>query len=732
MRRTAAAVLVTAVTGLSAVAGTLAPASADTGPTPSAGPEAPLQVVVTQLLPRALAAHGAVEVSGYLRNVGPTPVSSISVRLRVGERVRYRGELHDADTDRPVTFTRLTERPAPAVLAPGQTVPFDLRSDADALGLDQTGVYPVDIEARGDVGDGSTEALGLAPTWIPYFTSAPRPLRVAVVWPLVDRPHQAVGSQLLDDDLATAFARSGRLGQLLAGARGAETRDCGRPARRADGKLDPAPTRCDPVPVTYAVDPDLLVAASTMTRPYKVERDGKKVAGTGTAAARAWLDSLKQGATTGDVLALPFADPDVTPLAGTAGGRDDLARAILLGRSTVTNVLGTAPVMGVAYPPPGTVSKAALDALAHGGARSFVLDTSAFGQPDSEPSSTPGARTVLATSDTADTLTGLVPDEVLSGLVTGPGTYGPRLAEQRFLAETAVIAAEAPSRTTRTLLLAPDRRGTASAAAATAALRDLGRVPWLCPVSLAAVAAGTEQCAGSPDPGPSDPREALRTDPSGQLSPDYLRGVAADRDVVGQLTDAVLSDSPDPAVSDAVAAIKERLRQAVARAESSAWRDDPAAARDSADALHSEVVGLRDRLVVRGGRALLTSAKGTLQVSVENTLPVPVQIRVLFSSNTPTLPATETGLLDVAPGHAIPAGVKALAQRSGQFVVFAQIVDRNGKPFGPDAEVIVRSTRFGRLALAVTLGGFGVLLVAAGVQVARRALRRPRDASAGP
>ncbi|MGZ6793282.1 MAG: hypothetical protein ACXVFV_10055, partial [Mycobacteriales bacterium] len=608
MRRTAAAVL---LAGLAAAAAAGSPARADPGPTPSAGPEAPLQVVVTQLLPRALARHGAVEVIGYLRNVGTTPVSSVSVRLRVGERITLRGELHNADTDRPQTYTRVTAHPPVDALAPGRTVPFDLRSDADALGLDATGVYPVDVEARGDVGDGSVEALGLAPTWIPFFTSQPRPLRVAVVWPLVDRPHQATGSQLLDDDLATSLAPTGRLGQLLAGGRGAEVRDCGRPARRADSKADPAPTRCDPVPVTYAVDPDLLVAARTMSSPYKVEVDGKKVDGTGTAVARGWLDSLKQGAAAGAVLALPFADPDVTPLAGTGGGRDDLARAVLLGRSTVTNVLGTTPVAGVAYPPPGTVSKAALDALAHGGARSFVLDASAFGQPDNEPSSTPGARTDVATSDTADTLTGLVSDDVLSDLVTGSGTYGPRLAEQRFLAETAVIAAEAPSRTTRTLLLAPDRRGTASAAAATAALRDLGRVPWLCPVALAAVAAGTESCPGSPDPGTSDPREALRTDTSGQLSPTYLAGVAADRDVVGQLTDAVLSDQQDPAVSDAVAQIKERLRQGVARAESSAWRDDPGAARDSAAALHSEVLQLRDRLVVRGGRALLTSAKGT-------------------------------------------------------------------------------------------------------------------------
>jgi hypothetical protein len=68
----------------------------------------------------------------------------------------------------------------------------------------------------------------------------------------------------------------------------------------------------------------------------------------------------------------------------------------------------------------------------------------------------------------------------------------------------------------------------------------------------------------------------------------------------------------------------------------------------------------------------------------------------------------------------VQASVRAQAQRSGQFVVFARLVDRNGVPFGPESEIIVRSTRFGRLALAVTVAAFGVLLAAAGYRVARR------------
>jgi hypothetical protein len=56
--------------------------------------------------------------------------------------------------------------------------------------------------------------------------------------------------------------------------------------------------------------------------------------------------------------------------------------------------------------------------------------------------------------------------------------------------------------------------------------------------------------------------------------------------------------------------------------------------------------------------------------------------------------------------------------------VTAQLVDRNGRNFGLPKDLVVRSTQYGRVALAVTGIGAGVLLAAAGVRIVRRALRR--------
>lgn len=709
MRRARAVLAASSAVGLAialpAVAG---------GPSPTPDPEAPITVFLQQILPRSPQPGGVVEVLGTLRNVGSRPVTDLRVRLQVGQLVSTRSALEAADQDRPPTYLRVSVQPRLTELAPGQSTSFDVRTTVATLQLSHLGVFPLDVVARGNAGDG-IDSLGLSPTWLPFFgDGTPRPTRVAVLWPLVDRPHLRPDGTFVDDALAPALAPTGRLGRLLDAARTALVPACGPRAFGPDGRAQAAPTRCLPVPVTLAVDPDLLDTAELMTSPYTVG----KSKGSGTPAVSGWLQALRSVATPERVLGLPYADPDVSAVAQDPRTKDDVGNASALGSEVVTRVLGTPGIAGVAWPPAGPVTQAAADVLAVGGAHAFVLDPSAYNANGVPLNPTPGTRSLFTTSATGRELVGLVTDSTLSDLLTLTSPYGPRVAEQRFLAETAILAAEEPG-VSRTFVLAPARRTNASAASGED-LRDLGRVPWLCPVLLADVVAGSERCPDQNSrPAPPTNRGDLRTDTTGQLSRSFLSGVAADRDVATQLTDAVATG--DPAWSSQVAALKAHLRRAVARAESSAGREDPMIARSTASELHAEVAHLTGEVVIRSGRSLLTSQQGTLSVSLENTLPVAVQVRVRFTSKTATLSNAETGLVTVQPGHAVQASVRAQAQRSGQFVVFAQVVDRNGKAFGPESEIIVRSTRFGRVALAVTFAAAGVLLVAAGFRIIRRA-----------
>lgn len=698
-------------------------AIAEPTPTPLA-PEAPLAINVTELLPRSPQPQDAVELRGVLRNVGTTTVTDIRVRLRVGSPVRTRGGLHDADNERPLTQNRpaTSTPPASASLAPGATTNFTIRTTVRALGLSQLGVYPLDVEARGNAGQ-RIETLGLAPTWMPFFAGLRvQPTRVAVVWPLVDRPHQSSLGTFVDAELKAALSNKGRLGRLLAVADAAATPQCERVLTPPAGA--PPPQRCEPVLVTLAVDPDLLLAAQVMTGQHKLRQDDKTVSQDPVPAARTWLADMSRVAARNGLIALPYGDPDVTALTrgSDARLRDDLSLAAVLSRNAVAETLNVPVVQNVAWPPAGVVTAATADVLSRNGARALVLDPAAFNQPENEPGRAPSARTPLPSAAGVE-LQGLVADPFLSELISGnlAKQVGARLAEQRFLAETAIVAAEAPS-LSRTLVIAPERRGDANVAAAVGALRDLGRVPWLCPVTLTSVAADSERCADRPTaatPAAED-RGQLRTARDGELSADYLERVAAQRTRAVQLAEAVLADKADPAVT----AMRAGLRRAVARSESSAWRDDPTAAYAALALLSKELDDLTGKVNVRGGRVLLTSKSGEIQVRVENTLEVPISVRVRFSSRTLGLLTAQSDLVDVAPKNSVSVSVVANAQRSGQFFVDAHLVDRNGDDFGTATVVNGRSTRYGRLALALTVGATGVLLLAAAFRLIRRARHR--------
>ena len=553
-----------------------------------------------------------------------------------------------------------------------------------------------------------------------------KPTRVAVLWPLVDQPRQRALGEFRDDELASSLAPRGRLGRMLAAGAAAAQPDspCEQPVTLPTG-VAAAPSRCEGTPVTFAVDPDLLLAAKAMQAAYTVREDGKSSKHQPVAAAGPWLTQLADAAEATGLLALPYGDPDVTAMSrGTdVRFRDDLSLAGALSRSAVAETVRVTPLQTVAWPPAGVVTPAAADALSRGGARALVLDPSAYEQLDSEPSRTPSARTLLPSSSGTD-LEGLVADPYLSDLVTGElaAQVGSRLAEQRFLAETAIVAAEAPS-LSRTLVIAPERRGDLDQTAATAALRDLGRVPWLCPVSLAAVAQDEEQCASTTVPvavpEPQD-RGQLRTSAAGELSPDYLGAVSTERQRAVQLTEAVLTDTADPPVT----AMKAQLRRAVARAESSAWRSEGTGAGEALKELRQDLDDQVGQVVLRGGQVLLTSSSGTIQVGLTNNLNVPVTVRVRFEARTLGLLTKETGLIEVAPDTTVPVNVRATAQRSGRFFVDAHVVDRNGQDFGQPTVVSLRSTRYGRTALALTIGGAGVLLIAAAARLVRRAVRR--------
>ena len=753
------------------------PAAPAVDPCAGASPDEPVAVLVETLTPRAPSgAEEPFEVTGTLTNCGREAIDRLQVRLVVGRKIDSRSGLAQAAA-RPVLGRRALEAEAPEQdeLAPGASTPFAVRVEVGDLALGrQNGVFPLAVEARAVPGRSrSRQSVGVASTFVPWFPDGPvAPTRIAWLLPLVDAPRRGPDGVLLDgrieDSLGTTplqgdVRATGRLARVLAAAREGSAGGCDPPVEAAEGVPAPPgpglppppvpatvpgalpvpappvtplvpvePCRGDPVPLTYAVDPDLLTTVQALTEPHRVLEDGEVAEQPPSEAAATWLASVRAATTEGDVLALPYGDPDVIALSRPESGvRDDVDLLRKLGQSEARRVLEVDELLtSIAFPPPGPLG-GALDTLVSespGGAPPAIVLSDETGER-ATGGRTPGACTTL--SSTTGPVTALIVDPALSALVEpdpeDPSWQGARLAEQRWVAESAVLAAERPSES-RTFVVAPRRRADLLPAVAAPVIADTGRLPWLCPVDLAAVAVGTEGCATLPDeqePGAPEDRDppvtAERSD--AVLSPAFVDELADVRRRSDQLTDEVLLPG-----SEEAKATKTRLLKARGRAASSAWRDAPAQGRRMLSLLSDEVDDLRDQVRLMSDPVTLTGNAGTMRLTVENTLSQPVRIGVrLDDTSEARLSSEDTGVREIPANQAVQVPVRVEARTSGRFVARARLVDASGDPFGPPVELAVRSTQYGRVALGITGVAAAVLLVAAGVRITRRAMSRSRS-----
>lgn len=729
---------------------TAAPASGQQAPSQAQAPrpaacaraseEAPVLVDVTTLAPRAPSRPDQpFQVRGRLLNCGSAPVDALQVRLGVGPRLESRSLVRMADEEPVVGDRRLAVEPATPLLAPGQTTEFDLRLLVrDLLLGTRNGVFPLTVQVRGRVGEErSSLQVGLAHTFVPWFPDGPiAPTRLAWLLPLVDEPHRGPGEVLLDQDLEALLDDEprGRLYRtLLSGTAGSAGR-CDAPAAPPEGSArDPLlPCRGEPVPMTYALDPDLLYDVEAMAREtgYSVLRGGRTEEVERSVAAQAWLEQLRSAAAGGSaVLALPYGDPDVVALTRPDSPvRDDVRALRALGQAVTEQLLGREPLTSVALLPPGPVGSA-VDALAGGEVDTLVVDPAALPDPDPLQSRTPNARTTLAT--TTGPVSALVPDQGLSSLLerdpAAPGWQGARLAEQRWVAEVAALTAERPSES-RTFLVAPSRRADLVPAVVAGAVADTGSLPWLCGVSLARAAAGTERCAVGPgglvddqEPAAAEPRGTPLVAETDELSAAHVAGLGRARAATDQLTEQVLLAGSGPAT-----AAKARLLRARGRAASTAWREEPGRGRLLLRLLEQDVAALRGSIRLIDVRpVLLTGSAGTVLLTVENNLDQPVNVGVGLPRNASVrLESSDTAVQEIPPKTAVDVSVRVEARTSGRFTALATLLDAQGRPFGEEVVLEVRSTQYGRVALAVTGVAAAVLLVAAGARITRRALRR--------
>jgi hypothetical protein len=500
------------------------------------------------------------------------------------------------------------------------------------------------------------------------------------------------------------------------------------------------------MPVTLAIDPALVEELSLMAAgPYDVgDAEG---AGTGTEAAAAFLDRLRAVAAVHPVVALPYGDVDVdslqaaglgevvtrslpgtpagtaqdppasdgdpapapsaTPSDTTASPAEDEEPTTGAGTEILAGALQVEPRTDLAWSADGTLAPATVTTLQNGGIAQVVLGPDGLTDGERAVGADGGAAVAGATVSTAaGDVEALVADPALSEVAGAAERFpgGPRIAEQRYLAELAVLGRQAPAGPPQTVLVAPARMVDAGLDGAGAMLADTAATPWLRPGTLDDLTAGPGAATGT--------------------LPERTGGIPLDGTGLTVLTEAV--GARDDLAAAVVGQPGRALREydaAVARAVSVAWRDDVEGFRAAADDLARAMARLRGRvglLAPANGTYTLASSDAPLVLTVQNDLPFAV--RVLLDVRTRGNRGMDIGNVGeqvLPPQQRTTLEVPTQLRQSGGFAVTAALTTPGGGQLGDQVRMQVRSTAYGWISLAITVGA-GLLL---GLLFLRRLVR---------
>src|SRR5262245_62110701 len=224
-------------------------------------------VVLTQITPQVPKRADTLQISGYVSNTGETEVGPLTVHLERAlspftERSTF-DAFADGSQDHSTIAVEGSQVELNGTVGPGDLDPFRLRVPLASLHLTRRGSYAVKVVTDGR--NVHAESRTFLP-WVPNPREV-TPTRVVLLWPLVDRPVRGQDGIFTDDRLARQLAPKGRLAGLVEAGAGA--------------------------PVSWVVDPDLIESAEAMSNGYRVRSTDGVTAGSGSEAAKSWLEVLR-------------------------------------------------------------------------------------------------------------------------------------------------------------------------------------------------------------------------------------------------------------------------------------------------------------------------------------------------------------------------------------------------------------------------------------------------------
>ncbi|MEW2510230.1 DUF6049 family protein [Streptomyces sp. NPDC046870] len=676
---------------------------------PAAGPaqadsSGAVSVSLDSLSPSAPTDGDTVTVSGTVTNNGKRAVTDAHVGLRVGPQLTSRSEIDSvarhSDEPQSGAGTEVGDKYEEKFdkLAPGVAEHFTISVPVDKLDLGDDGVYEFDVTLSGQTSAQAwDQVLGIRRTFLPWQPSeADTKTRTSFLWPLISTAHLTAKTgagelqtpEFLDDDLAKELAPGGRLAQMV---------DLGK-------DLD----------VTWVIDPDLLASVDAMAAGnYRLQgADGTSTPGPREhqAVAKQWLAALQKAVAGKEVVALPFADPDLASLAhnGTSvtGSLSHLKDATDVAAITVKTVLHVTPSTDFAWPVNGAVDPSIMKVATSAGADRVIARSDSLQETGGLPYTPSAARPVGGGT------TAVVADARLSTAFGGDLTKAgsATLAVQRFLAQSLALNAQTDKQ--RSIVVAPQRMPTATQAQAMAtALKALQGGTWSQSQDLSAAA------KDKPDPG------ATTRIPPRSAYPSSLRRQELPRAVFDQI--ARTQDKLDNfrVILSDQSRVVTPFGRAINREMSTSWRGRKGEAAGYRDGVEAWMDDLSKQVkLIDKSETKLSGRSATIPVTVQNNLVQPVGHLVLrLTSTMPTRlkigdKAYFEQRVDVSGGHSQSVKFTTSANANGRVTVLAQLYTEDGQPYGDAVSFDVKVTEVTPTVMLV-IGGGVLLLVLAGFRM---------------
>ncbi|MFI0810830.1 DUF6049 family protein [Streptomyces echinatus] len=689
---------------------------------PAAGPAQAassdtVSVSVDALSPSAPTDGDTLTVSGTVTNNGKQTVTHAHVGLQVGSPLTTRSAIDSvarhSDEVQGSSGSEIGGKYEEDFdkLAPGVAEHFSISVPVDKLDLGEDGVYELGVALSGQTSAQPwDQPLGIRRTFLPWQPSdADTKTKTTFLWPLLSTVHMTAKTgagdlqtpEFLDDDLAKDLAPGGRLAQMV---------ELGK-------DLD----------VTWVIDPDLLASVDAMAvGNYRLQGAG----GTSTpgsrehqAVAKQWLASLQKAVAGKEVVALPFADPDLASLAhkGTSvtGSLSHLKDATDVAATTVKTVLHVTPSTDFAWPVNGAVDPSIMKVATSAGADRVIARSDSL-RETAGLSYTPSAARPVGGGTTA-----VVADFRLSTAFEGDLTKAgsATLAVQQFLALSLQLNTQTDEQ--RSIVVAPQRTPTASQAQAmAAALTALQGGTWSQPQDLTATS------KDKPDP------DATTRIPSTSAYPSSLRRQELPRTAFEQI--ARTQDKLDSfrVVLTDQSRVVTPFGRAINREMSTSWRGRGGEADSYRGAVEAWLDELADQVkLIDKSETKLSGRSATIPVTVQNNLVQPVGHLVLrLESTMPTRlkigdKAYYEQPVEISGGHSQSVKFTTSANANGRVAVIAQLYTEDGRKYGDPVSFDVKVTEVTPTVMLV-IGGGVLLLVLAGFRMytqRKRAAARQTD-----